>query len=93
MVIIYACFFFTYACYLVHILGFTIALQEYLLTIPTLWERTLEFVRDNPQYIYPRTRPDSLYNMITEDDGLSYNLCHFWSNFEVEGCQEYVDMV
>ncbi|CDS05164.1 hypothetical protein LRAMOSA07693 [Lichtheimia ramosa] len=77
--------------------GFTIALQEYLLTIPTLWERTLEFVRDNPQYIYPRTRPDSLYNMITEDDGLSYNLCHFWSNFEIgsikflrsEGYQAY----
>lgn len=63
--------------------GFTIALGEYRATVETLWDSTLEFVKAHPQYIYPRTRPDSLLNWITDDNGWSYNLCHFWSNFEV----------
>ncbi|ORZ03751.1 nucleotide-diphospho-sugar transferase [Syncephalastrum racemosum] len=77
--------------------GFTIALGEYRATVATLWDSTLEFVKAHPQYIYPRTRPDSLLNWITDDNGWSYNLCHFWSNFEIasvrfmrsEGYQAY----
>lgn len=63
--------------------GFTIALKEYFETIPTLWEVTRDFVQNHPQYIYPRTRKDSLLGIISDDNGWSYNLCHFWSNFEV----------
>lgn len=63
--------------------GFTIALREYRSTIPTLWKSTIEFARNHPQYIYPRARPDSILGMISDDNGWSYNLCHFWSNFEV----------
>lgn len=63
--------------------GFTIALREYRATIPSLWKNTLDFAKSHPQYIYPRTRPDSLLGLISDDNGWSYNLCHFWSNFEV----------
>ncbi|KAL4212615.1 hypothetical protein CU097_003731 [Rhizopus azygosporus] len=77
--------------------GFTIALKEYFETIPTLWEVTRDFVQNHPQYIYPRTRKDSLLGIISDDNGWSYNLCHFWSNFEIasvkfmrsEGYQAY----
>lgn len=63
--------------------GFTIALREYKATIPSLWKTTLEYAKTHPQYIYPRTRSDSLLRLISDDNGWSYNLCHFWSNFEV----------
>lgn len=63
--------------------GFTVALREYFETIPTLWEATRKYVQTYPQYIYPRTRKDSLLGLISDDSGWSYNLCHFWSNFEV----------
>lgn len=77
--------------------GFTIALEEYLATVPTLWYHTIEFAKTHPQYIYPPDRPDSLVRMVTNDEGESYNLCHFWSNFEIasvsfmrsEGYQAY----
>ncbi|KAI8330807.1 nucleotide-diphospho-sugar transferase [Choanephora cucurbitarum] len=77
--------------------GFTIALREYKATIPTLWNATIDFAKKYPQYIYPRTRPDSLLNFISDDNGWSYNMCHFWSNFEIaslkymrsEGYQAY----
>lgn len=63
--------------------GFTISLQEYRATIPTLWDTTIQFAREYPQYIYPRTKPDSLLEFVSDDKGWNYNLCHFWSNFEV----------
>ncbi|KAG2218965.1 hypothetical protein INT45_008389, partial [Circinella minor] len=63
--------------------GFTIALKEFYSTIPTLWETTLDFMKAHPDYMYPKSNPDSLFNVITQDDGLTYNLCHFWSNFEI----------
>ncbi|KAI9472005.1 MAG: nucleotide-diphospho-sugar transferase [Benjaminiella poitrasii] len=77
--------------------GFTIALREYRATIPTLWQTTVEYAKSHPQYIYPRTRPDSLLRLVSHDNGWSYNLCHFWSNFEIasvkfmrsEGYQSY----
>ncbi|KAI8090077.1 nucleotide-diphospho-sugar transferase [Gilbertella persicaria] len=77
--------------------GFTIALREYRATIPTLWRTTIDFAKSHPQYIYPRTRPDSLLRFVSDDNGWSYNLCHFWSNFEIasvkymrsEGYQAY----
>lgn len=63
--------------------GFTIALQELYYTIPTLWDKTVEYTKLYPQYIYDKTQPDSLFGMVTNDNGWTYNLCHFWSNFEV----------
>lgn len=59
--------------------GFTITIHEFVKTIPTLWERTKEFISAHPEYI----AKDNLMKFISDDDGKTYNLCHFWSNFEV----------
>lgn len=59
--------------------GFTISLPEYRETIPTLWDTTKKFIEENPKYVDPNN------NMawISDDNGATYNGCHFWSNFEV----------
>lgn len=59
--------------------GFTIMLPEYEATIPTLWETTKKFMKKYPNYVHPR---NVLKEMFTKEDG-GYNLCHFWSNFEI----------
>ncbi|SCU88184.1 LADA_0E08680g1_1 [Lachancea dasiensis] len=59
--------------------GFTISLREYDATIKTLWSTTKEFMEKNPDLIHP----NNMMDFISDDGGASYNLCHFWSNFEV----------
>lgn len=59
--------------------GFTISLHEYLETIPTLWETTVDFMEDNPEYL----DEDNNLAWISDDNGQTYNGCHFWSNFEI----------
>lgn len=59
--------------------GFTISLPEYKETIPTLWETTKNFLAEYPQYL----DPDNNMGWISNDNGNTYNGCHFWSNFEV----------
>lgn len=59
--------------------GFTIMLPEYESTIPTLWETTKKFMEKYPQYLHPR---NVLKEMFETPEG-KYNLCHFWSNFEI----------
>jgi len=59
--------------------GFTISLLEWEATIPTLWQHVKEFIRDHPQYV-------SINNslpFLSDNGGWSYNLCHYWSNFEI----------
>ncbi|BFZ60030.1 hypothetical protein YB2330_001052 [Saitoella coloradoensis] len=62
---------------------FTMALYEYEATIPTLWEAVREFAKKHPEYIHP----DSAIQFLTDAPGAGlsgpYNLCHFWSNFEI----------
>ncbi|CCE81367.1 Piso0_001267 [Millerozyma farinosa CBS 7064] len=59
--------------------GFTITLPEYKDTIPTLWDTTKKFIEQNKQYVVP----NNLLEWISDDNGKTYNGCHFWSNFEV----------
>lgn len=59
--------------------GFTITIHEYLRTIETLWKSTRDFWKKNPHYI----ADDNLVEFISGDKGKTYNLCHFWSNFEI----------
>lgn len=59
--------------------GFTISLYEYEATIETLWQTVKGFMKEYPQYIHPNNALD----FISDDGGETYNLCHFWSNFEV----------
>jgi alpha 1,2-mannosyltransferase len=39
----------------------------------------LDFIKQNPKYV----AHENALPFITEDDGESYNNCHFWSNFEI----------
>ncbi|KAI0322244.1 glycosyltransferase family 15 protein [Amylostereum chailletii] len=59
--------------------GFIMSMREYLSTIPTLWENVKGFMRDN-HAILP---PNNTLGFISEDLGETYNLCHYWSNFEI----------
>lgn len=63
--------------------AFNMALQEDVRTIPTLWNSTMEFLRENPQAV----DKDNLAGFVSDDGGNSYNLCHFWSNFEIANMQ------
>lgn len=59
--------------------GFTISIHEFEKTIPTLWQHTKDFIEKNPQYV----ANDNFLDFISDDGGKTYNLCHFWSNFEI----------
>ncbi|CAG8647934.1 24323_t:CDS:2, partial [Dentiscutata erythropus] len=59
--------------------GFTLVPYESLAIIPTLWGTVKEFIRMYPNLI----EDDSIFEFITDDHGKTYNLCQFWSNFEI----------
>lgn len=59
--------------------GFTISIYEFEKTIPSLWGHVKDFIREYPQHI----AKNNLMDFISKDNGETYNLCHFWSNFEV----------
>jgi alpha 1,2-mannosyltransferase len=59
--------------------GFTISLPEYEATIPTLWTTVRQFTAANPHLV----EPDNAMKFLSDDGGLTYNRCHFWSNFEI----------
>lgn len=59
--------------------GFTISLYEYEATIPTLWQAVKEFIKEYPDLVHP----DNAMAFISDDNGETYNRCHFWSNFEI----------
>jgi len=59
--------------------AFTLSMYENMKTIPHLWESTIKFAQAYPQLI----APNNLANFITDDEGRTYNGCHFWSNFEI----------
>ncbi|ORX43919.1 glycosyl transferase [Piromyces finnis] len=61
------------------IYGYVISLIELKSTVPHLWETVKEFMRKYPQYI---ANPNSL-DFLSHDNGKTWNLCHFWSNFEI----------
>ncbi|CAG8732269.1 2714_t:CDS:2, partial [Racocetra persica] len=59
--------------------GFTISLKEYESTIPTLWDAVKQFIKEYPHHI----KENNIMKFISNDNGETYNLCHFWSNFEI----------
>lgn len=61
------------------IYGFTISMPEWESTITSLWSVVKEFILDHPEYVSPNNSMD----FISDDAGDSYNMCHFWSNFEI----------
>jgi alpha 1,2-mannosyltransferase len=61
------------------IYGFTISTYEFPRTIETLWSTVGDFVAEHPDFV----SPNSAMRFLSDDEGKSYNLCHFWSNFEI----------
>lgn len=59
--------------------AFTMAPLELHTTVIGLWKTVKAFQAENPQYV----SPDNNMAFLTEDGGLTYNMCHFWSNFEI----------
>lgn len=70
--------------------SFVISMYEYEDTIPTLWEATEEFMDLHEHLIHPNNSLGFLtdssvigrFPPVTESNS-DYNLCHFWSNFEI----------
>src|SRR5579859_3109170 len=62
--------------------SFVISLPEYHETIPTLWDTTKQFCRENPEFV---AKNNSLNFIVDDEKGWDgdYNGCHFWSNFEI----------
>ncbi|KAK9246199.1 nucleotide-diphospho-sugar transferase [Lipomyces tetrasporus] len=59
--------------------GFTLSLYEYIETIPTLWNSVKKFIKEHPEHI----AENNLMKWLSDDNGITYNKCHFWSNFEI----------
>ncbi|EON60877.1 alpha 1,2-mannosyltransferase [Coniosporium apollinis CBS 100218] len=59
--------------------SFVLSLYEYVETIPTLWDATKSFIEKFPQHI---AQSNSMA-FLSDDEGKTYNHCHFWSNFEI----------
>ncbi|KAJ2159062.1 hypothetical protein GGF46_003299 [Coemansia sp. RSA 552] len=64
--------------------GWNIAMAEFMETIPSLWNTTLQFAREHPEAI----AKDSMWQWLVNDSG-TYNGCHFWSNFEIVDLRFY----
>lgn len=63
--------------------GFTITLHEFIQTVTTLYDTTRDFVKLHPSYV----NKEAAMHFLTDDKEKSissdWNLCHFWSNFEI----------
>ncbi|KAI8365998.1 nucleotide-diphospho-sugar transferase [Radiomyces spectabilis] len=60
--------------------GFVVTLLELRETIPTLWKTVKEYARSRRLDL--SEKKSSLFPYFEDDNG-DYNLCHFWSNFEI----------
>lgn len=63
--------------------GFTMALHEYLDTVPSLYQTTKNFVKKNPEYVSKNAGMHFLTDEPEKFMEPGWNLCHFWSNFEI----------
>ena len=69
--------------------SFIVTIYEYPDTIPTLWETVEDFLNEYPQHLHPNNSAEFITDKTPigtgalDLGGTSYNLCHFWSNFEI----------
>lgn len=69
--------------------SFIVTLYEYPNTIPTLWQTVEDFLNEYPGYLHLNNSiefitdksPSGKYHLDLGED--VYNMCHFWSNFEI----------
>lgn len=76
--------------------GWVLSMFEFEATIPTLWQHTKDFISKFPQFI----AEDNSLGWIVDGANVTkafaekkvegnYNLCHFWSNFEIASLNFY----
>lgn len=65
--------------------GFILSVSEYEATIPSLWKTVTEFTEKYPQHV----NKNNLMDFVSDDNGQTYNLCHFWTNFEIASLDFY----
>ncbi|KAJ8664009.1 hypothetical protein O0I10_000286 [Lichtheimia ornata] len=63
-------------------LSFSIALYEYGDTIPTLFETIMGFAARHPDWVQSTASKNSIWPFVL-DDKKTFNMCHFWSNFQI----------
>ncbi|KAI5818265.1 nucleotide-diphospho-sugar transferase [Pyronema omphalodes] len=66
--------------------SFVMTLYEYRSTIETLWQATREFVKEHPDYVADDNSAGFIVDGYSGKHSLQskdFNLCHFWSNFEI----------
>ncbi|ODV84237.1 glycosyltransferase family 15 protein, partial [[Candida] arabinofermentans NRRL YB-2248] len=59
--------------------GFNLAPLELHTTVRSLWNETINYMSQYPDKIADNNN----FKFLTDDDGVSFNMCHFWSNFEI----------
>ncbi|KAL9623420.1 MAG: hypothetical protein Q9160_002313 [Pyrenula sp. 1 TL-2023] len=59
--------------------SFVLSLYEYVETIPTLWDSVKTFMKKHPEHV----AESNSMSFLSDDNGDTYNHCHFWSNFEI----------
>ncbi|WEW57755.1 alpha 1,2-mannosyltransferase 2.4.1 [Emydomyces testavorans] len=59
--------------------SFVLSLHEYRETVATLWDSVKKFMEKHPEHIVEGNN----LKFVSEDGGKTYNMCHFWSNFEI----------
>lgn len=77
--------------------AFVLAPLELHTTVKNFWRTTKQFIHKYPQLI----NPNNTLLFLTDDNMDNYNMCHFWSNFEIgdmdfyrlEAYQQYFDFV
>lgn len=74
--------------------GFTISMKELPNTIETLWKTTKLYFQKLEKNYFSSSNDDGIENdnllkFISDDGGESYNLCHYWTNFEIANLDIY----
>ena len=59
--------------------GWTMTMPEDIKTVDTLWKNVMTYVQSKK----PQMPLDNLFDFVTDNKGLTYNTCHYWSNFEI----------
>lgn len=65
----------------VFMIGFVLTMREAPASIPTLWIRVNEFKDLYPDYVL--SEEQTIFPWIYDAEEDNYNLCHFWSNFQL----------
>lgn len=65
--------------------GVGLTIHEFATTIPTLWQKTAAFLLDHPQHY----ATDNAMRFLSDDAGLSHNLCQFYSSFQIANLNFY----